>query len=241
MKDHYHQELLSFKQAVEQYSIFAQTMLRDSFDAFTRLDREQACEIAGGMEKYCIITDAPDGSPAMHQELEVPRKLFLRLRSDQLEEMGLRLLALHQPVAKDLRTIACCMNLVSSAERIGRYGKDICHCIYKLPPGEHVRDMAGLREMATRSLSMLDDALRAFETGEISLLEGFSDRDDIIDQMRYTIYEDCIRIMEEEPETIRFCTNYLLIARYLERCADHACKAAEKIHYMVSGERVDIR
>lgn len=237
MKDHYHRELEAYQVSVGDYSRFAISMLRDAFDAFSSLDRELACEIAGGLENVCIQT----GEPEMHQDMRVPRKVFLSLRSDQLEEQGLKLIALHQPVASDLRTISCCMNLISSAERIGRYGKDICHCTYKLPEGIHIRGMVRLPEMAEGALSMLEDALHAFDTRDLSILEGFSRRDDVIDELRYMIYEDCITIMEEDPRTIPYCATYLLVDRYLERCADHACKTAEKIHYMVTGERVDIK
>ena len=241
MKDHFHSELEKYQRSVENYSIFAINMLRDSFDAFRSLDREQACEIAGGMESHCISCGTSDGQPEMHQQIMVPRKVFLGLKSDQLEEEGLTLIALNQPVATDLRTISCCMNLISSSERIGRYGKDICHCTYKLPEGIHVKDMVGLPKMAALSISMLEDAITAFRTHDLEMIRGFSERDDVIDQMRYSIYEDCIGIMEEDPGTIPYCATYLLIDRYLERCADHACKTAEKIHYMVTGERVDIR
>lgn len=241
MKDRYHAQIEAYRKSVENYSFFAICMLRDAFDAFSSIDRDLACEIAGGMEVHCIKDTIQEGSPMMHQEILVPRKVYLRLRREQLEEEGLKLIALHQPVASDLRTIACCMNLISSAERIGRYGKDICHSTYKLPEGKHISGMVRLPEMASRAISMLEDALRAFQTQDINLLDGFSDRDDVIDQMRYSIYEDCIRIMEDDPATIPFCATYLLIDRYLERCADHACKAAEKIHYMVTGERIEIK
>lgn len=241
MQDHFHRELELYQRSVENYAIFALNMLRDSFDAFSSLDRKQACEIAGGMENHCIQCYSSDGQPEMHQQITVPRKVYLSLKSDQLEEEGLRLIALNQPVALDLRIISCCMNLITSAERIGRYGKDICHSTYKLPDGVHIKNMVGLPEMAELSISMLEDAITAFRTHDLESIRGFSERDDCVDQMRYIIYEDCIRIMEEDPVTIPYCATYLLIDRYLERCADHACKTAEKIHYMITGERVDIR
>ena len=216
MKDHYHTELEAYRGSVESYSLFALTMLRNSFDAFLALDRKRACEIALGKE-------------------------YLSIKADQLEEQGLQFIALHQPVASDLRTISCCMNLITSAERIGRYGKDICHCTYKLTDTPHIEGMMGLDGMAKLTLSMLEDVLTAFQRQDLSIIRGFSERDDQVDRMRYLIYEDCIRVMENDPTYIPVCATYLLVDRYLERCADHACKTAEKVHYMVTGEHVDIR
>lgn len=143
MKDRYHAQIEAYRKSVENYSFFTICMLRDAFDAFSSIDRDLACEIAGGMEVHCIKDTIQEGGPMMHQEILVPRKVYLRLRREQLEEEGLKLIALHQPVASDLRTIACCMNLISSAERIGRYGKDICHSTYKLPEGSISAEWSG--------------------------------------------------------------------------------------------------
>ncbi|MBU4072405.1 MAG: phosphate transport system regulatory protein PhoU, partial [Candidatus Thermoplasmatota archaeon] len=89
--------------------------------------------------------------------------------------------------------------------------------------------------------SMVDDALKAFETKELSYILDFKDREDTIDAMRYSIFREAISYMMEEPKYITRCTHYIMIARYLERCGDHACKMAEKIHYMITGERIEVR
>lgn len=55
--------------------------------------------------------------------------------------------------------------------------------------------------------------------------------------LRYSIFRECITYMMEDPKNIARCSHYAMIARYLERCADHACKMAEKIHYMMTKKR----
>jgi phosphate transport system protein len=87
---------------------------------------------------------------------------------------------------------------------------------------------------------MIDDALLAFKNQDISYIADFKEREDTIDAMRYSIYREGISYMMENPKYITRCTQYILIARYLERCGDHACKMAEKIHYMVTGEHKEI-
>jgi phosphate transport system protein len=67
-----------------------------------------------------------------------------------------------------------------------------------------------------------------------------SKMDDQVDDLRMTIFRESITYMMEDPATITRGTDYMMIARYLERCGDHACKIAEKVHYMVTGERVEI-
>jgi len=66
-------------------------------------------------------------------------------------------------------------------------------------------------------------------------------RDDEVDALFLSTLNGCITAMTDDPKKIPICTNYVLIARYLERSGDHACKIAEKVHYLVTGERIDIQ
>jgi len=87
---------------------------------------------------------------------------------------------------------------------------------------------------------MFDDAIYAFEKVSFAAISDFSLRDDTIDSLRQSIFREGITYMMEDPKSITRCTNYILVARYLERCADHACKIAENVHYMNTGERIEI-
>jgi len=98
-----------------------------------------------------------------------------------------------------------------------------------------------LPHMADLVLSMIHDALGAYAEEDISYITRHSERDDTVDLLRHTIFREGITYMMEDQRTITRCTNYLMVARYLERCADHSCKIAEKVHYMVTGERIEIR
>jgi phosphate transport system protein len=94
--------------------------------------------------------------------------------------------------------------------------------------------------MAELTMDMIDDAIRAYDTDSITPIADFSARDDTIDALRHSIFREGITYMMEDPKTISRCTNYILVARYLERCADHACKIAENVHYMQTGKRIEI-
>jgi len=87
---------------------------------------------------------------------------------------------------------------------------------------------------------MIVDALKAFEESDIKYIQNIAKKDDEVDEMRWSIFRECITYMMEKPQTITPCAFFSFIARYLERCGDNACKIAEKVHYMVMGEHIEI-
>jgi phosphate transport system protein len=159
---------------------------------------------------------------------------------DEIEAQTFRLIALYQPMARDLRVIACVLKMITYLTRIGRYGKDIAKIAQELSDKPHIKKLVSLPYMSDIVCSMINDALVAFETNDISKFNDFIEREDNVDGLRYSILRECLSYMMEDPKVIKRCTNYMMIARYLERCADHACKMAEKIYYMVTGDRVEI-
>lgn len=169
------------------------------------------------------------------------QKKDLGNQNDRIEEEIYSIIALYQPVAKDMRTVACSLRMISASERIGRYGKDIANIVAAIADQPPIGRLVGIPHMADLVLDMIDDALKAYEKEDLSLIQDHSERDDVIDALRHSIFRECITYMMEDPKTITRCTNYVMIARYLERCGDHSCKMAEKIHYMVTGERVEIK
>jgi phosphate transport system protein len=169
------------------------------------------------------------------------KKTTLAATNIAIEEEALRLIALYQPMAVDMRTIACILRMDTSLNRIGRYGKDIAKITSEIAPGPHIKKILSIPHMNSLVCSMIHDALEAFKTRDISKLKGFSDRDNDVDALRYSIFRECLSYMMEDQKTINMCTNYVLVARYLERCGDHACDMAEEIIYMVSGNRVLIK
>lgn len=170
----------------------------------------------------------------------VSRKGTLLDMDDRIEEHALRILTLHQPMAVDLRTLACILKMNTYLTRIGRYGYDIARVALEMADQPHVAKLVKIPSMAARVNSMVDDALDAFRSGDTSAFDNFTERDDDLDQLRWSIFREAITYMMEDPKNITRCMHYVMIARYLERCGDHACKMAEKIVFMVSGERVEI-
>lgn len=216
MSERFHQELEALKQDNLQMGYFALDMLVKALEAL----RVQDVPLAESVQA---------------------RKAQLALFDEAIEERCLRLIALYQPMAKDMRIIACTLKMITYQTRIGRYGKDIAKVVPELSSQPHIHELISIPHMGELVTSMIADCLKAYEYEDISYISSISARDDTVDALRHSIFRECITYMMEDPKNITRCTNYVMIARYLERCGDHACKMAEKIHYMVTGERVEIK
>jgi phosphate transport system protein len=218
--------------------------MSDKFHAEIGKQKEQVLSLARLGEG--MLRDATDALKANDQQLAAKvreRKSHLSSETHRLEEEMYSLIALYQPVAQDMRTIACSLRVISSSDRIGRYGKDIANVVIAnqiYPRFPHLVESLSLPHMADLVLSMIFDSFEAYRTEDVTLIANHSARDDVVDALRHTIFREGITYMMEDPRTISSCTNYLMVARYLERCGDHACKIAEKVHYMVTGELVEV-
>jgi len=216
MVERYHTELASLKSDVLEMGHLAQGMLHGSMAALKTRD----VTFVGSIDRD--KTELADYEHAIEQKC-------------------LRLIALHQPMAKDLRTIAASLKTITYLYRIGRYGKDIAAVVPEFAEAPHAGGLIGIPRMADIVEGMIADALVAFEREDLTAIRDIEEREEVVDALRYSILRECLACMTENPETIARCTNYIMIARYLERCGDHACKIAEKAHYMVTGERIEIR
>jgi phosphate transport system protein len=215
MAEKFHTELKNLKTETLEMAHLGRFMLRTAVDALIRQDKELAASI-------------------------IEQKEEIRVKEIRIEEHCYQLIALHQPMAKDMRTIVCTLKVINASMRIGRYGKVIANIVREISDKPHIANMMSIPHMADLAMEMIDDAIKAYETDSIALISDFSARDDTIDALRHSIFREGITYMMEDPRTITRCTNYILIARYLERCADHACKIAENVHYMHTGERIEI-
>lgn len=215
MVEKFHIELDELKKDVIKMGTLAQLMIQDAVDSLKNLDVEMANEVDS-------------------------KKNILAQTTVDLEEEALQLIALYQPMAIDMRTIACCLKMITALKRIGRYGKDIAKITREIVPGPHIKKIISIPHMSEIVCHMITDALGAFSTGNLDLIKDFIERDNDVDALRYSIFRECISYMMENPKNITICTHYILVARYLERCGDHACDMAEEIHYMATGNRIEI-
>ena len=214
----FHSELESLKDDVVSMSKLATCFLERSVQALVIQDPELAKSV-----------------------LEIKDQILQMDR--EIEEKALKLLTLYQPMAVDVRTLAAILKMITYLTRIGRYGKDIADLVDELSKKPHVKKMIHIPMMLERVLGMIGDSMEAFSTGNVEKIKAddMIQRDDELDEMRWEIFRECLTYMMEDTTTITRCAHYIMIARYLERCGDHACKLAEKVHYMVTGKRLEIK
>lgn len=164
------------------------------------------------------------------------------LRMDSLiEDEAMRLMALFQPMAKDMRRLATILKMITYMERVGKYGFNIAKASKSLEEFESCCTMPSLPDMADIVVPMVRDAVMAFKIQDVSLVADLTERDDKLDAIRKKVIAESLQFMKDNPERIPPCVYYITISRYLERCGDHACKMAEKVVYMVSGKRIQIK
>ncbi|MGV9172184.1 MAG: phosphate signaling complex protein PhoU [Promethearchaeia archaeon] len=168
------------------------------------------------------------------------KKHKLRDFDYEIEKQALHLIALYQPMAIDLRRLAAILKIITYLTRIGRYGKDIAQIVDYLKNNEAPNRFINLQHTWEHVESMIQDSIQGFDESDIKYIENFEEKDDEVDNLRWSIFRESVSYMMEDPHCITPCAHILMIARYLERCGDHACKIAEKVHYMITGEHKEI-
>jgi phosphate transport system protein len=154
------------------------------------------------------------------------------------DALCIRLLALRQPAASDLRFITTGLKVTTDLERIGDMAVNICERVLELNHEPMLKPYIDIPRMATLAQSMVKDSLDAFVNNDTDLAEQVIDRDDEVDQLNYQIFRELLSYMAEEPRTIGRATRILFVSKYLERIADHATNIAEMVVFMVKGKTI---
>ena len=154
-----------------------------------------------------------------------------------IENRCMKLLALQQPMAVDLRTIGTCMKIITDFDRISDLAGDVAEIVIRIADEPHAKPLIDIPRMSEISQGMISDCLKAFSSGDIKILEDFSERDDVIDALFDQVRRELMMIMIENPRCIANASHLLFVALHLERIGDHACNIASRIIYMVTGEK----
>lgn len=158
----------------------------------------------------------------------------------QIEQSCMRLLALQQPMARDLRTIAAAMRVSTDYERVADYSVDIARSALALAKEPYFKALVDIPRMAEITQGMVRDSAQAFVSRDLALVRGIIERDDEVDRIWYGLLGELVRHMQRDPQVINQATHLLLVARYLERIADHVVNVAERISYMETGRFEDL-
>ena len=148
------------------------------------------------------------------------------------------LLALHQPMAVDLRAIVAAVKINTDLERVGDLAINIAEAARRYAKHAPVKKLIDIPRMATIAQSMLRDSLDAFVRRDTDLAQRVLNEDDKLDALKTQIFRELLTYMLQDPATIEAALDLILISRHLERIGDHATNIAEDVIFMVSARDV---
>jgi phosphate transport system protein len=157
---------------------------------------------------------------------------------NHVEEEGLKMLALHQPVAIDLRRIAAALKINNELERMADLAEDIAERAQWLARPPYIPIPETLQRMTDLTASMVRESLDSFVNLDVRQARRVCRQDDEVDRYNREIIEEIIRTMQESPEMVKPGLSLFSAIRHLERIADHATNIAEDVVYLVEGEIV---
>ena len=169
----------------------------------------------------------------------VERDARLDAMHRDIEKRAIRLIALRQPVASDLRRTLSAMKLAVDLERTGDLAKNIGKRALILADGEPLQPLTrSIERMGKLVSTRLRDVLDAYTAAEVDRALAVWSTDDEVDEHYNALFRELLTYMMGDPRTISACTHLLFMAKNLERIGDHATNIAETIHYEITGDEM---
>jgi phosphate transport system protein len=156
----------------------------------------------------------------------------------EIDELCIRLLALHQPTARDLRLITTGLKITTDMERIGDMAVNACERALELNREPQLKPFIDIPRMADVAQQMLRESLDAFVREDVDLALKVCRDDDIIDDLNDQLFRELLSYMMEDPKTVTRSIRLLFVSKYFERIADHATNIAEMVVFMVKGKSI---
>jgi phosphate transport system protein len=210
---HFHEELGQLKQRLTALSAEAEEAIGNAVEAVLRRDRALADAVIHGDRT-------------------------INAMESSIEEQGFQLIALHQPMAKDLRLIFSAIRIVNDLERVGDHAVNVAQSAKMLVDLPHVVPEPELVEMARLARQMLSDSLSAFVRGDAELARQICRRDDQVDHLNDSVFRILLTHMMEDARSIGACMQLFLVSRNLERVADLATNIAEGVVFVAEGRTI---
>jgi len=178
-----------------------------------------------------------------HDVAAAERVITADRRLDDLEEkvdqMSVHLFAKRQPMAQDLRLIAMSLKISNDLERVGDYAASVAKRAKRLDPGLQLNAVGSLGRMGALVQDMLTDVLDAYIERDDRQAMSVWHRDSEVDDFYDSLFRELITYVLEDARTTSACIDLLFIAKNLERIGDHATNIAERVHYILHGDRIN--
>lgn len=156
----------------------------------------------------------------------------------EIDSRCVKLLALHQPMAVDLRVILSAVKINTDLERVGDLAVNIAEAARRYLTHPPVKALIDIPRMADLAQTMLRDALDGFVRRDLELSRHVLDQDDTLDSLKTQVFRELLTYMLQDPHTIEPSIDLILVSRHLERIGDHATNIAEDVIFMVSARDV---
>jgi phosphate transport system protein len=156
----------------------------------------------------------------------------------EIDNRCFKLLALHQPMAVDLRAIVSAVKINTDLERVGDLAVNIAEAVARYLQHAPVKELIDIPRMAVVAQDMLRDALDAYVRRDTALAQNVLDRDDELDTLKTLVFRELLTHMLRDQATIEPALDLILVSRHLERIGDHATNIAEDVIFMVSARDV---
>ena len=181
----------------------------------------------------------------LNQDIEVCKKVIKQ--DDKIDELreyirdrSIELLALKQPMAKDLRYIYSLACIAIELERIGDYAVNIAEETIKIGTEKYIKELVDIPKMYEECKKMILGVKESLENEDQELAREIALYDDTVDNLYKQVQSDCLKMMNADANTVNQGVNILFIGRYFERIGDHITNVCEKIIYAINGEMVEI-
>ncbi|NFV78980.1 phosphate signaling complex protein PhoU [Magnetospirillum aberrantis] len=206
----YDEELAHLTNIIARMGGMAEAQFAAAVQALTRRDSDLAARVVAG--------------DARVDELE-----------QEIQSFTVRLLALRQPVASDLRHIVAALKISSELERVADYAANVAKRTLVLNQLPAVKPVSAVQHLARIVQEILKDILDAYIERDVEKAIRVWNRDEEVDDMYTGLFRELITYMMEDPRTITACTHLMFMAKNIERIGDHATNIAETLHFLVVG------
>ncbi|OQW58336.1 MAG: phosphate transport system regulatory protein PhoU [Proteobacteria bacterium HN_bin10] len=207
------EELEAIAQEVARMGGLAETAINDALLAVTRRDTELA-------------------------QVVIQRDPKIDAAQRDIEKRAIKLFALRQPMASDLRVVLTAWRIAGELERVGDLAKNIAKRALILNQEEPIQLTRSVERMGNIAAAHLKQVLDAYAEKDVQAAINVWNSDDNIDAHYNSLFRELLTYMIEDPRTISSCAHLLFIAKNLERIGDHGTNIAEYIHFLVTGEEI---
>jgi len=153
----------------------------------------------------------------------------------EIEQACLKLLVMEHPVAGDFRDVTAALKMITDLERIGDQAQDIAEITTEFGDEEYIKKLVHIPQMATIAIQMVKDSVLAYINRDLELARSLEGQDDKVDELFRIIVEELVDLIKQNPDHAWQAFRFMMIAKYLERIADHAVNIGEWVEYAITG------